>query len=40
MELGILFMLVVLLLVIYGILLVGWSVNSKYVFLGLLRSIV
>lgn len=39
-DLGILYMLVVFLFVIYGIFLVGWFVNFKYVFLGLFRSIV
>ena len=38
MELGILFMLAVSSLATYGILLAGWSANSKYAFLGSLRS--
>lgn len=38
MELGILFMLAVSSLSTYGILLAGWSANSKYAFLGSLRS--
>lgn len=35
---GILYMLAVSSLDTYGILLAGWSVNSKYAFLGLIRS--
>jgi NADH-ubiquinone oxidoreductase chain 1 len=38
MELGILYMLAVSSLATYGILLAGWSANSKYAFLGSLRS--
>ena len=38
MELGIFFMLAVSSLATYGILLAGWSANSKYAFLGSLRS--
>lgn len=38
MELGILYMLAVSALATYGILLAGWSANSKYAFLGSLRS--
>jgi NADH-ubiquinone oxidoreductase chain 1 len=38
MDLGILFMLAVSSLATYGILLAGWSANSKYAFLGSLRS--
>ena len=38
MELGILYMLAVSGLATYGILLAGWSANSKYAFLGSLRS--
>ncbi|EEY24117.1 NADH dehydrogenase subunit 1 (mitochondrion) [Verticillium alfalfae VaMs.102] len=38
MELGILYMLAVSSLGTYGILLAGWSANSKYAFLGSLRS--
>ena len=38
MNLGILFMLAVSSLSTYGILLAGWSANSKYAFLGSLRS--
>lgn len=38
MPLGILYMLVVSSLSTYGILLAGWSANSKYAFLGSLRS--
>jgi NADH-ubiquinone oxidoreductase chain 1 len=38
MELGILFLLAVSSLATYGILLAGWSANSKYAFLGSLRS--
>lgn len=38
MELGILFILAVSSLATYGILLAGWSANSKYAFLGSLRS--
>ena len=38
MELGILYMLAVSSLSTYGILLAGWSANSKYAFLGSLRS--
>jgi NADH-ubiquinone oxidoreductase chain 1 len=38
MELGIFFMLAVSGLATYGILLAGWSANSKYAFLGSLRS--
>jgi NADH-ubiquinone oxidoreductase chain 1 len=38
MELGIFFMLAVSSLATYGILLAGWSDNSKYAFLGSLRS--
>ena len=38
MELGILFMIAVSSLATYGILLAGWSANSKYAFLGSLRS--
>jgi NADH-ubiquinone oxidoreductase chain 1 len=38
MELGLLFMLAVSSLATYGILLAGWSANSKYAFLGSLRS--
>ena len=38
MELGILFMLAVSSLSTYGILIAGWSANSKYAFLGSLRS--
>ena len=38
MDLGILFMLAVSSLATYGILLAGWSANSKYAFLGALRS--
>lgn len=38
MELGILFFLAVSSLATYGILLAGWSANSKYAFLGSLRS--
>jgi NADH-ubiquinone oxidoreductase chain 1 len=37
-NLGILYMLVVSSLATYGILLAGWSANSKYAFLGSLRS--
>ena len=37
-DLGILYMLVVSSLATYGILLAGWSANSKYAFLGSLRS--
>jgi len=37
-ELGILYMLAVSSLATYGILLAGWSANSKYAFLGSLRS--
>jgi NADH-ubiquinone oxidoreductase chain 1 len=37
-ELGILFLLAVSSLATYGILLAGWSANSKYAFLGSLRS--
>jgi NADH-ubiquinone oxidoreductase chain 1 len=37
-DLGILFMLAVSSLATYGILLAGWSANSKYAFLGSLRS--
>jgi len=37
-NLGILYMLAVSSLAIYGILLAGWSANSKYAFLGSLRS--
>ncbi len=37
-ELGILYMLAVSSLSTYGILLAGWSANSKYAFLGSLRS--
>ena len=38
MELGIFYMLAVSSLATYGILLAGWSANSKYAFLGSLRS--
>lgn len=38
MDLGILYMLAVSSLATYGILLAGWSANSKYAFLGSLRS--
>jgi NADH-ubiquinone oxidoreductase chain 1 len=38
MDLGIFFMLAVSSLATYGILLAGWSANSKYAFLGSLRS--
>lgn len=38
MELGIFYMLAVSALATYGILLAGWSANSKYAFLGSLRS--
>ena len=38
MELGILFLLAVSSIATYGILLAGWSANSKYAFLGSLRS--
>ena len=38
MELGILYMLAVSSLATYGILLAGWSANTKYAFLGSLRS--
>jgi NADH-ubiquinone oxidoreductase chain 1 len=38
MELGIFFMIAVSSLATYGILLAGWSANSKYAFLGSLRS--
>ncbi len=38
MELGILFIIAVSSLATYGILLAGWSANSKYAFLGSLRS--
>lgn len=38
MELGILYLLAVSSLATYGILLAGWSANSKYAFLGSLRS--
>ena len=38
MDLGILYMLAVSSLSTYGILLAGWSANSKYAFLGSLRS--
>jgi NADH-ubiquinone oxidoreductase chain 1 len=38
MELGIFFMLAVSSLATYGILLAGWSANSKYAFLGSIRS--
>ena len=37
-NLGILYMLAVSSLATYGILLAGWSANSKYAFLGSLRS--
>lgn len=37
-DLGILYMLAVSSLATYGILLAGWSANSKYAFLGSLRS--
>ena len=38
MDLGVLFMLAATSLATYGILLAGWSANSKYAFLGALRS--
>ena len=37
-NLGLLYMLAVSSLATYGILLAGWSANSKYAFLGSLRS--
>jgi NADH-quinone oxidoreductase subunit H len=37
-NLGILYLLAVSSLNIYGILLAGWSSNSKYAYLGALRS--
>ena len=37
-NLGILYMLAVSSLATYGILLAGWSANSKYAFLGSIRS--
>ena len=37
-SLGMLYMLAVSSLATYGILLAGWSANSKYAFLGSLRS--